>query len=130
MIALDAASGAILAVGQCHFSVVEFEQRFLNQILNLFDMNEKRAFTPHPKFDFSLHLPSDTFVLTLGHTGCGNGVGDFVTKPRNHAWLAGSVARHVSADHPWEFNGLTVMQIIAEDELRTRSVHEFWDLCV
>jgi hypothetical protein len=91
-------------------------------------VNEKRAFTPHPKFDFGLHLPSDAFVFTLGHAGCGNGVGDFVTKPRHHPCLAGSVARHVSADHPREFNDLTVIQIIAEGELRTRSFHEFWDL--
>ncbi len=62
--------------------MAKFQQGFLHQILNLFDVDEKRAFTPHSKFNFGLHLAPDDFIFALGNAGRGNGAGDFAEEPR------------------------------------------------
>lgn len=125
MLALYAAFHAILTVGKRDFSIVELQQRFLHQILNLFDVNEKRAFTAHSKFNFGLYLASDDFIFALGNAGRCNGVCDFVAEPRHHAWFARSIARHISADDARELNDVAGGRLIAEDKLRVRGFHFF-----
>src|SRR5580704_12327440 len=120
MLSLHAASRTVLAVGERDFSVVEFQQRFLHQILNLFDVDEKRAFTSHSEFNLSLHLASDRFVFPLSHTSRSDSVCDFMTEPRNHPWLAGSVARDIATNDPRELYAIVAGRFVAEDELRIR----------
>jgi hypothetical protein len=97
-------------------------------------VDEKRAFTPHPEFNFGLHLAADDFFFALGHAGGCDGVGDFVTNPRNHTWLTGSVTRHIAANDPREINDIAGVWLVTEDELRIWGFHEFWifvfDRCV
>ena len=56
------------------------------------------------------------------------GVGDFVTNPRNHTWLTGSVARHIAANDPREINDIAGVWLVTEDELRIWGFHEFLDI--
>ena len=105
--ALHAAFRAILAIGERDFSVAEFQQRFLNQILKLFDVNEKRAFALHSELNFGLYPTPDAFVFALCKAGCCDGVRDLVTEPRNDARLAGRVTSHIAPNDLWKLNGTT-----------------------
>jgi hypothetical protein len=62
-------------------------------------------------------LPANDFVFALGGAGRRDSPRDFVTEPRNYAWLAGSVTRHITADDARELEDIAVAHLVAEDEL-------------
>ena len=78
--------------------MADLDERLLDQILKLLDVDEARPLASHPKLDLRLHLPPDLLMLSLDEARRGHGLRDLVTQPRHDARLARRIARLVAAD--------------------------------
>ena len=55
----------IFAVSESDPRLADVDQRFLNQVLKLLDVDEGRAFSLQPGLDQSLDLPPDLFAVSM-----------------------------------------------------------------
>jgi hypothetical protein len=100
--ALGSAFCSVLSVGKRDAAVAEFEEEFLDHVLKLFDVDEKRPLLFHPKLDFGANLTPDGLLCTY-HGACGgDGAVNFVANPRNDVWFAVEGLWGVSSDDFWE----------------------------
>jgi len=88
----------VFAVSESDPRLADVDQRFLNQVLKLLDVDKGRALSLQPGLDQSLDLPPDLFAVSMQDARGGYSLRNLVPEPGNNALLTGIVALEIPSD--------------------------------
>ena len=122
--AFGSAAGAVFSIRKSDARLSDFDERFLDEILELLDVDETRALFAHAEFDLRLHLAADALLLPFGKAGGRDCAGDLVSEPRNDARFPGSIrSLLIAADDLRKLAGFGVFGFVGEGEVGCAETH-------